>query len=140
MIQALAPLAEQAPIIFPVHPRTKAQVEALNVPSGLRCIDPLGYLDFVSLVSTATLALTDSGGLQEETTVMGVPCLTLRANTERPITIEVGTNELVYNDAAKIRDLGSQALRGEWKSHTVPETWDGKAAERIVSILAKALL
>ncbi len=139
MIRALAPLAAEAPVIFPVHPRTKAQVEALNTPSGLRCIEPLGYLDFVSLIDEAALMLTDSGGVQEETTVLGVPCLTLRANTERPITVEQGTNELVFNDADKIKDLGLKALRGDWKSHQVPKTWDGKAAERIVAILADEL-
>jgi UDP-N-acetylglucosamine 2-epimerase (non-hydrolysing) len=139
MVRALEPLADAAPIIFPVHPRTKAQIDALEVPAGLRCIDPLGYSDFIGLVDNATLTLTDSGGLQEETTVLGVPCLTLRANTERPITLEQGTNELVFNDADKIRELGLRALRGEWKPHTVPDTWDGKAAERIVSILAGEL-
>lgn len=137
MIAALAPLAEVAPLLFPVHPRTKAQVDALDVPPGLRCIDPLGYLEFIALVRQSALALTDSGGLQEETTVLGIPCMTLRPNTERPITIELGSNELVYNDADKIRDLGLQALAGNWKSHSVPENWDGHTAERIVEILAK---
>ena len=139
MIRALSPIAEEAPLIFPVHPRTRAQVETYSLPPGFRCIDPLGYTDFVSLVETSALTLTDSGGLQEETTVLGVPCLTLRANTERPITIESGTNELVHNDADKIRDLGAKALRGEWKSHQVPDNWDGKAAERIVGVLADKL-
>lgn len=136
MIAALAPLAEEAPLMFPVHPRTRAQVEALNAPPGLRCIEPLGYLEFIALVRQSALTLTDSGGLQEETTVLGIPCMTLRPNTERPITIELGSNELVYNDPDKIRDLGLQALAGEWKSHAVPENWDGHTAERIVDILA----
>ncbi len=136
MVAALAPLAEAAPLVFPVHPRTKAQVEALNVPPGLRCIDPLGYLEFIALVRQSALTLTDSGGLQEEATVLGIPCMTLRPNTERPITIELGSNELVYNDADKIRELGLKALAGEWKSHAVPDNWDGQTAPRIVEILA----
>ncbi|MCB9889818.1 MAG: UDP-N-acetylglucosamine 2-epimerase (non-hydrolyzing) [Planctomycetes bacterium] len=140
MIEALAPLAEEAPLVFPVHPRTKAQVEALHVPEGLRCIAPLGYTEFIGLVEQASLTLTDSGGLQEETTVLGVPCLTLRPNTERPITVEIGSNELVYNDAEKIRTLGMKALRGEWKPHRVPELWDGQAASRIVSVIGESLL
>ncbi len=138
MMEALAPIAEEAPLIFPVHPRTKAQVEALNVPPGLRCIEPLGYLEFIALVRQSALTLTDSGGLQEETTVMGIPCMTLRPNTERPITIEQGSNELVYNDAEKIRELGLQALAGKWKAHSSPENWDGRTAERIVEILANS--
>jgi UDP-N-acetylglucosamine 2-epimerase (non-hydrolysing) len=135
LIHALAPLAEVAPLVFPVHPRTKARVDALDLPPGLRCIEPMGYLDFIGLVDSAALTLTDSGGLQEETTVLGVPCLTLRPNTERPITIEIGSNVLVDDDAEQIRDLGLQALRGEWKAHRVPELWDGRSAERIVEIL-----
>ncbi len=138
MLDALAPLAEQAPLLFPVHPRTRPSLEALDLPKGFRCIDPLSYLQFIGLVAKSSLVLTDSGGLQEETTVLGVPCLTLRPNTERPITIEQGTNELVDGDAQRIKDLGLQALAGQAKQGAVPENWDGKTAERIVRILVAA--
>ncbi|MCA8959357.1 MAG: UDP-N-acetylglucosamine 2-epimerase (non-hydrolyzing) [Planctomycetes bacterium] len=139
MFEALGPIAERAPVIFPVHPRTRPMLASLEMPAGFRCIDPLRYLDFIGLVERSTLVLTDSGGLQEETTVLGVPCITLRPNTERPITIEIGTNELVDSDAPRIRALGESAFAGQWKKGSVPELWDGHAAERIVAILAEAL-
>lgn len=141
MLAALEPVAARAPLVFPVHPRTRGRLEAAKLPRGLRCVDPLGYLDFVGLVAGATLVLTDSGGLQEETTVLGVPCITLRPNTERPITIDVGTNERVDVDEApeRIGELGLRALGGHWKSGSVPDDWDGRAAERLVAHLADEL-
>jgi len=138
-LRALAPITAQVPVVYPVHPRARASLDSLELPDGFRCIDPLGYLDFVGLVADATLVLTDSGGLQEETTALGVPCMTLRPNTERPITIELGTNELVGADEARIRELGQRALDGSWKKGSIPDGWDGHAAERIVTVLADAL-
>lgn len=140
LLQGLAPIAAQVPLVFPVHPRSRAAVEALDLPPGMRCVDPLGYLDFVALVRGARLCLTDSGGLQEETTVLGVPCITLRPNTERPITVEIGSNELVHEDVAEIQRLGQLALDGEWKASQIPELWDGQAAPRIVAQLAADLI
>lgn len=139
LLEALAPIASQAPLVFPVHPRTRSKLERVQLPAGLRCLDPMTYVDFLGLVADASLVLTDSGGLQEETTVLGVPCITLRPNTERPITLEIGTNELVDGDPEKIRTLGARALAGEWKAGRVPEGWDGHAAERLVKILADDL-
>ena len=139
ILRALAPITAQMPLVYPVHPRARASLDTLELPEGLRSIDPLGYLEFVGLVAEATLVLTDSGGLQEETTVLGVPCMTLRPNTERPITIELGTNELVDTDETRIRELGQRALDGDWKKGSIPDGWDGHAAERIVAVLADAL-
>ena len=139
LIDAIAPLASQTPLIFPVHPRTRSVLDELELPPGFRCIDPLGYCDFIGLVADSSLVMTDSGGLQEETTVLGIPCMTLRPNTERPITIEKGTNVLVDLDAERIQEMGRNALRGKWKEGTVPELWDGRAAERLVKILVNEL-
>ena len=139
MLRALAPITAQVPLVYPVHPRARASLDTLELPEGFRCIDPLSYLEFVGLVAEATLVLTDSGGLQEETTVLGVPCMTLRPNTERPITIELGTNELVDTDETRIRELGQRALDGAWRKGSIPDGWDGRAAERIVAVLVDAL-
>ena len=129
------------PVVFPVHPRTVKSLESFDIElQGIRTSGPLGYKEMLALQANAGAVLTDSGGMQEETTVLGVPCLTLRANTERPITMVQGTNELVHNDAEKIRELGLEALAGKWKAHTVPETWDGRAGERIAEILGDALV
>jgi UDP-N-acetylglucosamine 2-epimerase (non-hydrolysing) len=101
--------------------------------------EPLGYLEFLRLMADAKLVLTDSGGIQEETTVLGVPCLTLRENTERPVTVSQGTNVLVGSDPARIRAEAQKVLRGEGKHGRVPDQWDGLAARRIVEILAREL-
>ena len=105
----------------------------------LRIIEPLGYLDFLKLQKESRFVLTDSGGIQEETTYLGIPCLTLRNNTERPITVESGSNTITAIDAAKIYEAVDQILKGSYKAGTVPELWDGKTAERIVNILSKEL-
>ena len=138
ILDALLTVAEQIPIIFPVHPRTKAKIEEFGFAdaianSNIRLIDPLGYIDFMQLYSGAKFVLTDSGGLQEETTVLGIPCLTLRENTERPITIEMGTNVLVGTDPQKIREAASEILnlRSEISNKKIPPLWDGKTAGRI---------
>jgi UDP-N-acetylglucosamine 2-epimerase (non-hydrolysing) len=137
VMSALAPLAAERPMIFPVHPRTRKRLLEFGTepPAGLRLIDPLGYLDFLRLSDAAALVLTDSGGIQEETTVLGVPCLTLRKNTERPITVSQGTNTLVGLDDSLIVAQGQLALRGKGKVGRVPDLWDGHAAERIADVL-----
>jgi len=145
ILDALEVIQRDLPVIFPVHPRTRAvlkqsplgsRVEAM---SGLRLIDPLGFLDFLKLMSEARLVLTDSGGIQEETTILGVPCLTLRENTERPITIELGSNQLVGTDTQAILEAYRSVTSGEASTGQQPPLWDGKAAERIVEIILREL-
>jgi UDP-N-acetylglucosamine 2-epimerase (non-hydrolysing) len=135
---ALGEIARELPVIFPAHPRTQARMREFGIcaPSGVRVIAPLGYLDFLRLWSDARLVLTDSGGLQEETTALGVPCLTLRDNTERPITIEQGSNRLVGSNPARIICAARKILSGRVSyAGRVPELWDGHAADRIVEEL-----
>ena len=140
LLGAIGAVAEQLPVIFPVHPRTQEKLKALGShPPRLRMIPPVGYLDFLCLLSRARLVLTDSGGIQEETTALGVPCLTLRENTERPITISQGTNQLVGTDPAKIVAAARAILTGQTKPGRIPPLWDGRAAERIVAILMREL-
>jgi UDP-N-acetylglucosamine 2-epimerase (non-hydrolysing) len=139
VLDAIAPLHRDVPMVFPVHPRTRERLRQLPAAAGggLRLVEPLPYLDFVQLMATAACVLTDSGGIQEETTALGVPCLTLRANTERPITLTQGTNRLVGIDGAKIVAAWAEIRRGEWPGGRLPELWDGKAAERVVKALAR---
>jgi len=135
-------VARQIPVIFPVHPRTrpvvtKSPTAAAMVAAGrLRLIDPQGYLDFIGLLEGARVVLTDSGGIQEETTILGVPCLTLRENTERPVTVTQGTNQLVGSDPHKIAAAWAR-VRESAAVHTAPPLWDGGAAERIAGVLSK---
>jgi len=138
IIDALIEISKALPIVIPAHPRTRAKIDEFGLlerisSSNIRLIDPLGYVDFMRLYSGAELVLTDSGGLQEETTVLGIPCLTLRENTERPVTIELGTNILVGTDPEKIKQAAFEALAGDRKPENakVPPLWDGKAAGRI---------
>ena len=140
LLGAIDAVAQQMPIVFPVHPRTQQRLSQGGIKHHpqLRLIQPLGYLDFLCLLSKATLALTDSGGIQEETTVLGVPCLTLRENTERPITVSQGTNVLVGTNPSKIVAATEQILRGDRKRGRTPPLWDGHTAERIVEILLRA--
>ncbi len=140
ILGAIDAIAKQVPMVFPVHPRTQQRLSQGGIKRypQLRLIQPLGYLDFLCLLSNATLALTDSGGIQEETTALGVPCLTLRENTERPITISQGTNVLVGTNPSKIAAATEQVLRGDGKRGRTPPFWDGHAAERIVEILLRA--
>jgi len=138
ILDALCILGEETPLIFPVHPRTRKIIDAgrLEIPAGaLRLIEPLGYLDFLKLMKCARILLTDSGGIQEETTALGIPCLTIRENTERPITIEIGTNRLVGIDKNRIVDEGRKMLRSGITGNKIPDLWDGKASARILSIL-----
>ncbi|HKV03601.1 MAG TPA: UDP-N-acetylglucosamine 2-epimerase (non-hydrolyzing) [Candidatus Acidoferrales bacterium] len=132
-------VSAKLPVIFPVHPRTQQKFEQLSSQRAYRTrmIPPLGYLDFVCLLSHSRLVLTDSGGIQEETTALGVPCLTLRENTERPITVSEGTNQIVGVDPTKIGRAASEILSGKTKTGRVPPLWDGKAAPRIVEILLR---
>jgi len=135
---AIGEIARELPVIFPAHPRTQARMRefGLVAPVGVRVIAPLGYLDFLQLWSNARLALTDSGGLQEETTALGVPCLTLRENTERPITIEQGSNRLVGSNPGRIVGAVREILSGGVSyAARAPELWDGHTADRIVEAL-----
>ena len=141
LLGAIDAIAAQVPIIFPIHPRTQQRLREAGISyhPQLRVIEPIGYLDFLCLLSKATLVLTDSGGIQEETTALAVPCLTLRENTERPITISQGTNVLVGTDPTKIVAAAKDILAGKTKPGRVPPLWDGRAAERIVQILLQAV-
>jgi UDP-N-acetylglucosamine 2-epimerase (non-hydrolysing) len=127
------------PLIFPGHPRTRQKLSQLGIKDNakLRLIDPLGYLEFICLLSHARIVLTDSGGVQEETTALDIPCLTLRENTERPVTVTTGTNHIVGQDFEKIKTRAREILDGNNKKGERPELWDGHAAERIVEILLK---
>ena len=137
--EALRAVAAQMPVVFPVHPRTRARL-AVEDPTlagtpGLALLEPIGYLEFLSLIAGAAGVLTDSGGIQEETTFLGVPCLTLRANTERPITESMGTNMLLGLAPERIREAPELLARVRERSNRVPPLWDGHAAERIVDVL-----
>ena len=144
IFEALCKIGEQLPIVFPIHPRTKKMMDKFGlshylVPReggrGLIVTEPLGYLEFLHLNMNSKMVLTDSGGLQEETTVLGVPCITLRHNTERPITCEQGTNVLVGNNKQNILNAANAVLDGRVTSGRIPEKWDGKSAERLVEWL-----
>lgn len=139
LLEALNELGRDLQIIFPVHPRTQERMRAVAAHSlnRIRFMPPLGYLDFLCLMSRARLVLTDSGGIQEETTALGVPCLTLRENTERPVTVTEGTNELVGQDPAKIVPAARAILAGKTKKGRIPRYWDGHASERIIEILLR---
>jgi len=140
IFRALEEVAKVLPIVFPIHPRTKKMLAEFGIPTafpGLRMVEPLGYLDFIHLEKHARLVFTDSGGIQEETTVLGIPCLTLRENTERPVTLTEGTNVLVGNSTERILEEAHRVLEGRARPRKVPELWDGKASERIVAILRK---
>lgn len=145
LISALAHVSTRVPVIFPVHPRTRKMLAdhglsgMLERSPGLRLVDPMGYLEFLALTSQARLILTDSGGLQEESTALGVPCLTLRENTERPITVEQGTNLIVGTDPVRIREEADRALDGKGKQGRVPALWDGRTAERIAALYERVL-
>ncbi len=133
---AIAEVGRMIPILFPVHPRTRSKLKEFGLEGkGVSLIEPIGYLDMLYAVKDAAMVLTDSGGLQEETTALGVPCLTIRENTERPITVDIGTNYLVGTRPEAILSAAGEILCGRAKKGTVPQLWDGHAAERIVDIL-----
>lgn len=152
LIEVIADVAVHQPIVFPVHPRTCQRLEDLPAAKkllsffdgeirkrGIVCLAPLGYLDFMALVANARIILTDSGGIQEETTALGIPCLTLRENTERPVTISHGTNRLVGTSPEKIREEARRVLHAPRTVPAPPPLWDGRASERIVAVLLERL-
>ena len=145
LLGVLAEVSQQLPLVFALHPRTRANIDRFGLqgllqPQRMAVLPPQGYLEMVGLMQGATLVLTDSGGLQEETTALGVPCLTLRENTERPITVEQGTNTMVGSDVQAIREGVAAILAGRGKRGRVPEMWDGRAAERIAADLYRWLV
>jgi len=154
ILEALKSISAEIPIIFPIHPRTKKQIDTfcfqhyfVNLTNnrtpitnnGICVVEPLGYLDFLNLMTHCKFVMTDSGGIQEESTVLNIPCLTLRDTTQRPVTISHGTNTLVHNVTEKIIEEAAKILNGKGKKGECPEFWDGRAAERIVEIIAKDL-
>jgi UDP-N-acetylglucosamine 2-epimerase (non-hydrolysing) len=140
LLHAIAEGTAGLPVIFPVHPRTGKNLQQLTSRmANMHYVDPQGYLEFNYLVKHAKGVITDSGGITEETTVMMVPCLTLRDNTERPETVAIGTNELIGTNPANLAPALTRLMAGEWKKGRIPEKWDGRAAERIVKILERLL-
>jgi UDP-N-acetylglucosamine 2-epimerase (non-hydrolysing) len=139
--EGLKEISSELPLIFPVHPRTRGNLEkfGLKLGANITLVGPQAYMAFLNLWKDAAVVLTDSGGLQEETTALGVPCVTIRQNTERPVTIEEGSNVLAGTDPARIVAEVRKVLRGEGKQGRRPHLWDGKAAQRIVGILATEL-
>ncbi|MCX6247987.1 MAG: UDP-N-acetylglucosamine 2-epimerase (non-hydrolyzing) [Bacteroidetes bacterium] len=145
ILLALAKIGQQLPVVFPVHPRTRKILddpELKAITSSMNRLilcDPLGYFDFGRLVAGCRMVITDSGGIQEESTVYGIPCITIRENTERPITVLEGTNELAGTDTGKIVGFASQILEGKWKTGKIPDLWDGHTAERIIACIEKEM-
>jgi UDP-N-acetylglucosamine 2-epimerase (non-hydrolysing) len=142
LLGAVGRISGDVPVVFPVHPRTRPKLEQvlemLGTTGRLALVEPLPYLDFVQLMTNAVCVLTDSGGIQEETTALGVPCLTLRTTTERPATVTHGTNRIVGLDGDKVAAAWREIRQGGWPTGRSPELWDGKAAERIVQVLLAA--
>ena len=151
LLHAINTAATRAPIIFPCHPRTRKNIKQFGlssllddkyhgkskIESGIIVTEPLSYDDFLYLWKDAAGVLTDSGGMQEETTALKIPCITMRTTTERPITAEIGSNEVVGTDGEKIIGLSEKMLKGAWKESSIPDLWDGKASERIVEVLLR---
>ena len=142
ILQAMEMISQWMPVVFPIHPRTKQRIRSFRLNRYLlnpnfKVIEPVGYIDFLNLMMNSKCVLTDSGGIQEETTVLRIPCLTLRDNTERPVTINDGTNTLVGSDTDKIITLIRKILRGTYKKGKIPKYWDGNTSKRIIKILAK---
>jgi UDP-N-acetylglucosamine 2-epimerase (non-hydrolysing) len=142
LLCVLADISRELPLVFPIHPRTKKQIEQCGLASllasasGILDLPPLGYIEFLALTSQAKVIVTDSGGLQEESTALGIPCLTMRDSTERPVTVEQGTSTLIGSDVAKLRAHLVAVLEGTYKTSSCPKLWDGRAAERIAAVLA----
>jgi UDP-N-acetylglucosamine 2-epimerase (non-hydrolysing) len=141
IFDALRLLSERIPVLFPAHPRTRERMEraGISLPPAIRVTEPLGYLDFLCLMDQARFLVTDSGGIQEETTALGVPCLTLRPNTERPVTITEGTNQLLGEDPAAILPAARPLIEGKFPKPRSPKLWDGRAGTRIAEVLARHL-
>jgi UDP-N-acetylglucosamine 2-epimerase (non-hydrolysing) len=140
IIDGLNEISEYIPIVFPVHPRTKKRIEHCGfcLSDNIKVLKPLSFRESLYLWKDAVAVLTDSGGLQEETTALGVPCVTLRENTERPITVEIGTNTIVGTDLVKLKETVSNISKGLYKEGSIPEKWDGQAAQRIIQVLCKS--
>jgi UDP-N-acetylglucosamine 2-epimerase (non-hydrolysing) len=140
ILTAVGRVARSLPIVFPIHPRTRGTIDklGLSVDEGIHCVEPLGYLDFLALMKQARLVLTDSGGMQEETSVLGIPCVTIRKNTERPITCTLGTNRIAGVDPEAIVSLSLAALDTVWRPAQIP-LWDGQTGSRIADILSRDL-
>jgi len=140
VLDALRSLSESVPVLFPVHPRTRKRLEDAGLASnGLLLMDPMPYLEFLGLQTRAVAVITDSGGIQEETSFLGIPCFTLRENTERPVTVTLGTNTLVGRDLDALRSGLNRVLAGEQKIGCVPPLWDGRSTERIATIIADSM-
>lgn len=140
LLGAIGEATRGLPVVFPVHPRTaKTLKDAGKLPSSIRVVEPQPYLEFNYLAKNAKAVITDSGGITEETTVMGVPCITLRDTTERPETVTIGTNELIGTDPAALQPVLNKLFAGRWKRGAIPEKWDGRTGERIVAILEQVL-
>lgn len=137
IVNSLLDISKNIPIFFSVHPRTKERLMSIlkNKKSSIVLLDPLGYIEFLNLVKNSKMVITDSGGIQEETTFLGIPCLTLRANTERPVTVELGTNTLVGDDFDLLKKNVLDILNGKYKKGKIPKLWDGSASKRIADIL-----
>lgn len=141
VMSIMAKIAKKMPVIFPIHPRTQKNLEKWGINAcGVRIIQPLGYLDFLKLMSHSNLTLTDSGGIQEETTILGIPCLTMRENTERPVTVEEGSNQIVGTDERKILLAVSKILKSHGRKFRSPKFWDGRASQRISKIIINSLI
>jgi UDP-N-acetylglucosamine 2-epimerase (non-hydrolysing) len=146
ILDGLEVVLRDLPILFPIHPRTRKNLAMGNLAariqsmSRLHLMDPIGYLDFLKLTSNAKLVLTDSGGIQEETTVLKIPCLTLRENTERPVTVEIGSNQLVGTDTQRLINAYENVKSGKWRKPQIPPLWDGRASERIVKVILDSML
>lgn len=144
LITLLNHLSKYRKVVFPVHPRTRNHLKEFNLVKkilpGILLLDPVGYIDFLHLTKYAELVITDSGGIQEETTYLGIPCLTVRDNTERPVTVTVGTNQLIGTNFHEVEKAAMKVLGGKAKKGTVPDLWDGKTAERIASVIVQKLL
>ena len=137
VLDELGRIARELPVVFPLHPRTRKMLEQHRVDPAVRLLEPVGYLEFLSLQADAAGVLTDSGGVQEETTYLGVPCFTLRDNTERPVTVRAGTNTLLGLDPSRIAEILPALARTNGKAHLAPPGWDGHAAERLAEVICK---
>ncbi len=139
IVSALQQIRKDVGVVFPVHPRTRQRLAEIGLEEGgLRLLGPLPYIEFLALQKRATVVITDSGGVQEETTFLKVPCLTLRTTTERPVTVSVGSNVLVGEDMARLKSETARVLKGQGKQGGIPPLWDGHAAERIAEVVMKA--
>jgi UDP-N-acetylglucosamine 2-epimerase (non-hydrolysing) len=139
LVEMLNRLTEKSRLVFPIHPRTRKNLEEFGLMGKLNkeilTLDPIGYFDFLALIKSAGLLITDSGGIQEETTFLGVQCITVRNNTERPVTVTTGTNQLIGTELEAVEKAAIEVLEGHIKEGTIPEKWDGHTAERIVDII-----